>query len=391
MPALDAHTVAAFCVALLCKRRANSHCERAACRTHCRLSGECAIKSHVLAVQAGGQQVEDDYPSFDALQADPSIEEPASASAPQEPASTHPQANLPSAGISLLGGGPAHQSMILPFFDNHSFVRSPSPSPGYSFLPEFGPSPQPIAAPGSPAALDSPAAPGFPRVHTDPDPLHQSVIPPVCDNHSFIRSPSSPGRPFLPEPGPSLQPIAALGSPHAHTDVDPLNHSAIPIVCDNHSFIQSPSPGRPFLPEPGPSLQPIAALSSPHVHTDADPHQSTVPLQSPSPIPSRSILPESGPSFQPILAIGSSHIHGDIKLPLPIHQDSEQLLVNVKNTVTVYVWKRVSASAFYRSYCSQTKFIGKFPTCPLSIPEWISVLLFLLCTVHSPSSWPFWP
>jgi hypothetical protein len=47
--------------------------------------------------------------------------------------------------------------------------------------------------------------------------------------------------------------------------------------------------------------------------------------------------------------MGSSCIHGlgdADPSHQPVNQDNEQLSINVKNTVTVYVWKEVSASSF---------------------------------------------
>jgi len=129
-PTLDAHAVAAFCVALLCKCHVNSHCDRAVCHTHCRILGGCTIKSHVLAT--GGEQIEDDHPLYDSttplpglvLQSSPGLGEPASASTPQElvSTSTQPKANLPSAGASSLRGSPSQQPIVLPSLDNCSFV-----------------------------------------------------------------------------------------------------------------------------------------------------------------------------------------------------------------------------------------------------------------------------
>ncbi|KAF8421739.1 hypothetical protein L210DRAFT_3510134 [Boletus edulis BED1] len=43
------YIIAGFCIALLCKKRANTSCKRASCRTHCQLLGGCALKSHTVA------------------------------------------------------------------------------------------------------------------------------------------------------------------------------------------------------------------------------------------------------------------------------------------------------------------------------------------------------
>ena len=344
--ALDAHSVAAFCVALMCKRCANSHCERAACRTHCRLSGGCAIKNHVLPT--GGQLVEDDPPSVGATST----------------AATHPPE-----GLALQN------------------------DPSCSFSAQPGPPLQPIVVAGSSC------------IHRDTDPSCQSVIRLTSDNHSFARSPSPvPGPSFVAESDPPLQPIIVVGSPHAHGNTNAGSHqSVIRLTHDSHSFARSPSPvpDPSFVAESDPPLQSIIVAGSPHVHgnTNAGSHQSVIRLtrdshsfaRSPSPVPGPSFVAESDPPLQPniVATLDSPHVHGDIKPPLPVNQDSEQLSINVKNTVTVYVWKEVSAGAFCRSHCLLIKFIGGFPTCSLSVPEQISIPLFLLHTLHSPSSWPF--
>ena len=215
------------------------------------------------------------------LQTDVSLEELVLASAPlEEPVSTpsaQPEAHLPSTGTPL-PNGPSQESIILPSLDNHSPVQSPSPTPRYSFLSESSPSLQPIVTMGPP------------QVDVDTNPSHQSISIPSFDSHPFIQSPS-------------------------------------------------PTPGYSFLSESGPSLQSIVATGTSYVNAATKP-----------------LLPVS-----------------------PVHQDNEQLMTNVKNTATVYVWKQVSTCTFYLFYHSLTiHHDRRVPDLPLPVLEWISLSICLL-------------
>ncbi|KAF8423769.1 hypothetical protein L210DRAFT_3653723 [Boletus edulis BED1] len=200
--------VALFCVALLCRRRRHSLCERQACRTHCGVMGGCALKAHSPAAKL-----------------DPALPLRADAG-PQDVPS-----QVEDAGSSILGHDLISQSALLlaaheaheeaPVIPSaaglsHPVVLSPSPS---SLVPAHDFDSVPSAAGPSRSLLPS-LSHSLLVLPSDLEACAEtwsapSVLPSACVEAPLIPSPAGPSHSII---SPSLSHRALLSSlsPEAH-------------------------------------------------------------------------------------------------------------------------------------------------------------------------------
>jgi hypothetical protein len=153
----DGHVVAGFCIEFSSKKRPNSLCDRAACCTHCRLLGDCAVKTHAVAaaaepldlilLPAGVSRPCQDIAS--------PREQPYHPSTPEDHPLSHQDTPLADVSTPLPAIAPPdelsppqpHSGIVVPG------ERSSSPPP-----PEQGPSRQPVVTPVKPRPSFIPAA-----------------------------------------------------------------------------------------------------------------------------------------------------------------------------------------------------------------------------------------